>query len=282
MISTPLAAQTPQANPSPTAPRGQMPRESDAGRQVFTTACRPCHGEEGVGGRGPALRGDKFTVDFVQAVVSAGRPGTLMPTFRDALGPDQIDSVARYVASLQARRTDWMLVRGDAAAGRDLFYAEEVEYSCHNCHSVRGEGGRVGPDLAARLKNRSAREILQRIVVVPHRSADPAYQRVRITTTSGDQYVGIKAGSQSNQALNFYDTASLPAVLRTFRISEIRAISALNGTAMPSDYASRFSLVQLLDLVTFLRSEASGSRPPVTLADLIDDSSGTARRTLGR
>ena len=38
---------------------------------------------------------------------------------------------------------------------------------------------------------------------------------------------------------------------------------------MPSDYASRLTLQQLLDIVSFLKSTASDTMVPVTLDDVI-------------
>jgi hypothetical protein len=41
--------------------------------------------------------------------------------------------------------------------------------------------------------------------VVPHRSADPAYQTVRLTTKTGSILTGIKSGETADSVF-FYDT----------------------------------------------------------------------------
>ncbi|MGE3579429.1 MAG: hypothetical protein AB7I25_13315, partial [Vicinamibacterales bacterium] len=102
-------------------------------------------------------------------------------------------------------------------------------------------------------------------VVVPHRSVDPAYVRVRITTKGGAKYVGIRAES-GNGEFHFYDTASLPPVLRAIPKADVASVVPVTGSPMPSDYATRLSLKQLLDLVAFLKSGAS----TVSLADVLD------------
>jgi putative heme-binding domain-containing protein len=240
-----------------------------AGQKLFVTACRVCHGEEGVGNRAPSLRGERYTADFVSRTVKFGRPGTLMPKFEGSLKEAEISQVGKYVASLQERSAEWAALQGSAEAGRNLFFDQSSKDSCQHCHMFKGQGVKIGPDLTTRLARRSPREIFQRIVVVPHRSTDPSYLRVVITTKSGETFTGIKTEGMENE-FNFYDTASLPPTLKTLPLTDVVSTKRLNGTAMPSDYASRFSLKQLLDLVAFLRS--GGTNPtPVTLADVVQE-----------
>ena len=258
-------ATAPAASSRPTV------NDVEAGSKVFVTACRICHGEEGVGNRAPALRGIRFTADFVSRTVKHGRPDTLMPKFGGSLSEAEINQVGKYVASLQERSAEWAAVLGNADAGRALFFDQTNQQSCRNCHTFKGEGGKVGPDLTTRLARRSPREIFQRIVVVPHRSTDPSYLTVQITTKSGETFSGIKTEGPDKGQFHFYDTSSLPPTLRTLPSSDIVSTKRLNGTAMPSDYASRLSLKELLDLVAFLRSSANPA--PVTLADVIQEPS---------
>lgn len=243
------------------------PRIVAAGQRLFTTACRTCHGEEGVGNRAPALRGDRFTAGYVRRVIARGKPGTLMPKFAPGLSAAQIESLTQYVVSLQ-RPSELMALRGDPSAGREIFFNPGAAHSCHVCHTLGGEGARVGPDLTKRLAGHGPRDIFQRIIVVPHRSADPAYLKVAIATRSGERFVGIRTESADGD-FEFYDTATLPPVLRSLPRGDVVSAEPLNGTAMPSDYASRFSLQQLLDLVAFLAPYGKAPDRPITLADVI-------------
>jgi putative heme-binding domain-containing protein len=239
-----------------------------AGQKLFVSACRICHGEEGIGNRAPSLRGERYTAEFVSRTVRYGRPGTVMPKFEGSLKETEINQLGAYVASLQERSAEWATLQGNAEVGRKLFF-DQTNNSCQVCHIFKGQGGQVGPDLTTRLAKRSPREIFQRIVVVPHRSTDPSYLRVVITTRSGESYTGIKTEGPESQ-FNFYDTASLPPTLRTLPSADVVSTKRLNGTAMPSDYASRYSLKELLDLVAFLRSSGTNP-PPVTLADVVQE-----------
>jgi len=262
-----------------TSVKAATPRQEqiESGRTLFVANCKMCHGDDGVGGRAPTLRGPKFTAPFVRKTTEEGRPGTLMPKFAPRLGAGQIEDLALFVSSLQpvpsggdaAKVGGAVVLRdsvltGDPAAGRGVFFNRAVLDSCHVCHSYDGQGGRVGPNLTNRMNGRSPREIFRRIVVVPHRSVDPAYVRVRITTRGGVKYVGIRAES-GNGEFHFYDTASLPPVLRAIPKDDVASVVPVAGSPMPSDYATRLSLKQLLDLVAFLKSGSS----PVSLTDVL-------------
>lgn len=243
--------------------------QAEAGAQLFTNSCRVCHGEAGVGNRAPALRGPKLTLDYVSRVIAEGKPGTMMPRFEAAFSPGQIRQLALYVMSVQRRDSPWAALRGNAAAGERVFFDPSQPHSCHGCHSFKGEGARVGPDLTAKLKGKSPREIFRNIVIVPHRSADPAYASVALVTRTGERLTGIK-GEETETELRFYDTSVLPPKVVTLAKADIASTRPLHGSAMPSDYASRLPLQQLLDLVAFLKSGADGVPTTVSFDDVID------------
>jgi putative heme-binding domain-containing protein len=248
----------------------------DPGARLFTQTCRVCHGEAGIGGVGPALRGARFTAEHVRARMSESRPGSMMPQFSRTFSSTELDQVAAYVSSLQRRTLlpspnhprPGALV-GDPAAGESVFFARDRTHSCFVCHSYGGRGGRVGPDLAARVANASPREIFQKIIVVPHRSTDPAYATTRLRTTGGLLITGITAGETPDE-VRFYDTSSLPPTLRTIPKKEIVEADKPRTAVMPNDYASRLTLQQLIDVVAFLKSMAPGTPARVTLNDVID------------
>jgi putative heme-binding domain-containing protein len=247
-------------------PRGVSQPNPDPGARLFQNACKVCHGEAAVGGVAPALVGSKFTAAFVQQVVADGRPGTMMPGFRQTLTPNEIAHVSGYVEAIQGRFAGAGILRGDPAAGEASFFARGA-HSCRGCHSFKGRGGKVGPDLATKLAGDTAREIFRKIVVVPHRSSDPAYVTTRLTLTTGEVLTGIRAGETAD-AVRFYDTSSLPPTLRTIPKADVTASARHAASVMPNDYASRLSLKQLLDIVAFLRSAQPGA-PPVTIADIM-------------
>jgi mono/diheme cytochrome c family protein len=71
----------------------------DLGETIFATRCSSCHGADGGGGFGPALRGGIVVQDFPnaadqEAVVADGRGS--MPSFASSLTPAQIQAVVEY------------------------------------------------------------------------------------------------------------------------------------------------------------------------------------------
>lgn len=240
------------------------------GAELFAMTCQVCHGQAGIGGVGPALRGAKFTADFVRKTLQDGRPGTMMPGFSATLSGSDIAGIARYVATLQSPDGPAPPgLRGNAAAGEEVFFSRGSARSCSVCHSVEGRGGSVGPDLMAKVAGQSPKQIFQKIIVVPHRSADKAYQTVRITTKTGSILTGIKSG-ETAEAVFFYDTSSLPPVLRTIPKGNIVASARQPESVMPSDYASRLTLQQLLNVVAFLKQTSGDRTSTVTLADVVN------------
>jgi putative heme-binding domain-containing protein len=276
LATTAAGAGQPQpSNPSPRA-ASQTPGAAKTaatpqhpGAELFRTTCRVCHGEAGIGGVGPALRGAKFTRPYVRRAMSDGRPGSMMPEFTKTFTTAQMNDVAAYVAGLQTPAAGQAAggLRGDTAAGEVMFFSKGAR-SCYVCHNVGGRGGNVGPELVPRAAQLSPRELFQSIIVVPHRSTDPAYGTTRLTTRVGMILTGIKAGETAD-AVRFYDTSSLPPILRTIPKKDIVEMEAHSSSVMPSDYASRLSLQQLLDIVSFLKSAASGTQVSVTLNEVI-------------
>lgn len=250
----------------PCAARAQS---TGAGEKLFEASCRICHGEAGVGNRAPALRSPRLTPDYVAQVIVDGKAGTMMPKFGSAFSPLQVRQLADYVASLQRADSIWASLRGDAASGERVFFDATQKHSCQGCHALKGRGRRVGPDLMAKLRGKAPREIFEKIVIVPHRSADPAYVNVEIAMRSGERIRGIQAEDTGNER-RVYDTSVLPPAVRTLVKADILSITPVGGSAMPSDYASRLPLKHLLDLVAFLRSTVAGAPEIVTFDDVMN------------
>jgi quinoprotein glucose dehydrogenase len=103
------------------------------------------------------------------------------------------DRLARFNASRPAADplSAWQecLEGGDAAAGRTIF-AEKAEAGCLRCHKVKGEGGDVGPDLAAANAKRT-RDHLLRSIVDPNAEIAPGYGSVLLTLNDGNLVAGL-------------------------------------------------------------------------------------------
>ena len=72
---------------------------ANTGASIFATRCASCHGADGGGGYGPALRGGIVVKSYPNpadqvAVVTNGKGS--MPSFAGSLTPEQISAVVDY------------------------------------------------------------------------------------------------------------------------------------------------------------------------------------------
>jgi len=63
---------------------------------LYTNNCGPCHGHDGGGVVGPAIKGTSLSLDQVKKKIEVG--GGQMPAFKDGeISDDQIGIIAKYV-----------------------------------------------------------------------------------------------------------------------------------------------------------------------------------------
>ncbi len=276
----------------------------EAGRRLFASSCSNsyCHGSGGSGGGGPKLKDREFTAELLTHLINDGIPGTTMPGFKKSYTEDQVAQIVAYVISLSPNDTkaradnrpspvdphfsggspkdqpekavtdktvavnsDSSDLRGDASAGRELFFDATQTQNCRVCHTVGGIGGKIGPDLS-NIANKPARDILQSIAA-PHAVIADKYATIAITMRDGARFIGVKR-DEDEKIVRLYDTSTLPPVSRAFVKAEILKTEKLSTSAMPGDYAARYSLKQLLDLVSFLKSGDPAKAVSVGLKDL--------------
>lgn len=89
------------------------PLDAERGRELYESSCAPCHGADGAGA-GPAAVGmEPAPTSFLEArmaylsphqivgAVRFGIPGTPMPSFEEALSPEDLWNLATYVWNLR-------------------------------------------------------------------------------------------------------------------------------------------------------------------------------------
>lgn len=135
---------------------------------------------------------------------------------------------------------------GDPTRGRDIF----SRLGCGSCHSLRGSGQRLGPDLDGIAKRFSPVEILEAILL-PNKVVAPRYRAESITLVDGEQIIGLAV----------YDSRAA-ILLRTreasFRRLASRAIARripLSVSLMPTGLLDGVSVPEISDLVAFLQSD---------------------------
>jgi len=121
----------------------------ERGEEIFHAQCAACHGQDGEGGSGPALKDKKLlknTLDDVfYSVIRSGVPNTPMPVWSVEFGGPLTDEEVRdVVAHIRAWETDApeLVVDShvaDAGNGAVMFAT-----TCEVCHGQNGLGGIEG------------------------------------------------------------------------------------------------------------------------------------------
>lgn len=156
---------------------------------------------------------------------------------------------------------------GNWLHGREIFFSEPAQ--CSKCHTVGGQGGRIGPDLS-NLFQRDVASVL-RDIREPSAAINPDYIAHLVELTDGRILTGTLR-SAGDQLVIGDTTGKETAVLRTnVATSRPSAVSI-----MPQGLDRTLGPGRLRDLLTFLLTEplkpapilARGVPPPRKLSDV--------------
>lgn len=122
---------------------GSDPALIAKGLTVFDADCQVCHGADGAGGGGPALKPNAFVGASgdaqVQQVIENGRPGTAMPAWKGRISADDITAVVALLRSWQGAKAAGATIAGAAAEATLPFthqpHIQKGGLSCIFCHS---------------------------------------------------------------------------------------------------------------------------------------------------
>ena len=150
--------------------------------------------------------------------------------------------------NLSAYRDYALANTGNPAHGR-LLFTDLKGVACIKCHSVAGDGGKVGPDLAG-IAAKYPREELIRSVLEPSNRIADGYQMTVITTTSGKVFQGL-VKSDTDQAV---ELADIDAKLIRIPKRDIDDRTRSNLSLMPSGLNEGMTLADFADVVAYLQS----------------------------
>ncbi|MBL9200605.1 MAG: c-type cytochrome [Opitutaceae bacterium] len=132
----------------------------------------------------------------------------------------------------------------DLASGRAAFTR-----ACAACHTVRGQGGTIGPDLSG-LRNQPADAILLHIIV-PSYEVAPNYQTTTVTTHDGRTI----AGSLTAETENSLTLRTAAGAEETILRSGVATLTTSGVSLMPDGLEQTMSGDELANLIGFLKSE---------------------------
>jgi putative membrane-bound dehydrogenase-like protein len=140
--------------------------------------------------------------------------------------------------------------KGDSSKGRKLM-ADSVKSNlqCLKCHTVRGVGGAIGPDLSM-IGKKASRENLIESILYPSKAIADQYITWQIETVKGKALSGLIV-EETKDAVILRDAEG-----RDYRIAkkEIEARTKNPKSLMPEDLVVHLSEDDLIDLVEYLFS----------------------------
>src|SRR6266404_4137698 len=164
------------------------------GEKLFEHNCALCHGPKGEGGRGPLLAQAKLNRAPDDAalvkVIEDGIRGTEMPG-AGSMTDREMRQTAAFVRSLG--KVPLKPVPGNPTRGAEIYRAKG---NCATCHSIKGEGGISGPDLAGIGGTRSA-GYLRESLLDPQAAVPEGFLLVHVVAKNGQDVTGIRVDEDS-------------------------------------------------------------------------------------
>jgi cytochrome c oxidase cbb3-type subunit 3 len=233
-----------------TEPKVKLPNsraDVERGQKLFLHHCALCHGQTGEGGRGPMLTQAKLGRAPDDAtllkVIEDGIRGTEMPG-AGAMSDREMRLTAAYVRSLG--KVPLKPVPGNPAHGAEVYRGKG---GCAACHSVQGEGGISGPDLAGVGVRRSA-AYLRESVVDPQAAVPDGYLMMTVVAKDGRSVTGVRVNEDSFSVQVRDDSGRS----YSFWKNEIAKTDKQRGKSPMPSYKGRLAEDELTDLVAYLAS----------------------------
>ena len=132
---------------------------------------------------------------------------------------------------------------GDPKRGRERFTSV-----CAPCHTVRGEGGRIGPVLDG--AGASGLEALLRNVLMPDAAMEAGYRRFRVETLEGDTLEGLLAAQDADSVTLRQPNTEDQRILR----KNLRRAGFVRGSVMPGGLLEALPDSQAADLLAYLQT----------------------------
>ncbi|MEZ5303617.1 MAG: c-type cytochrome [Verrucomicrobiales bacterium] len=138
---------------------------------------------------------------------------------------------------------------GDPARGKALYFGKAA---CFTCHTIRGEGSAVGPDLS-NTPHRDYASVL-RDIIDPNAAINPDAVAYEFTLRSGATAIGTRVGESATEI----KVAAPGGAVASLKKSEIAASQALPNSLMPPGLLQSLSEAEVKDLMAFLLTEPAG------------------------
>ncbi len=156
---------------------------------------------------------------------------------RERAGAEANDPLVRFRECLEG---------GDADAGREVF-AEAPQAGCIRCHSVNGQGGQIGPELAG-LGLRTDRIYILESILVPDATTVFGFTHILLNLKNGEVVSGILS-TESRDEVTI--TSIADGAKRKVKTRQIASRTGL-PSAMPPIFGQALTKRQIRDLVEYI------------------------------
>jgi len=159
------------------------------------------------------------------------------------LPPVQTPEEAKALDAKFARYRALAEKDGDRAAGQQVFTT-----TCGVCHTVKGNGGKIGPVLDGAGAN--GVEALLRNILTPNAAMEAGYRRFRVETKDGDVVEGLLAAQDAESV-----TVRQPSTEdQRFVRARLKRYGFIQGSVMPEGLLDGLQPGQVSDLFAYLKS----------------------------
>jgi putative heme-binding domain-containing protein len=224
------------------------------GQALFRGLCTGCHGGTGRGGKGPDLTDERWihgnSDQDIARVIQNGVPKTTMKKLGDALKDDQIKRLVAYIRSLARSPTEgnWKpYIAGLPQAGHMLFFDPRGKAQCAKCHSVAGDGGRIGPALD-RIASRRSPEFLMESILLPSKEIAPEYEAVIVATKDGHVITGLRVNETNFSIQLLEENGRFHSLLKR----DLDQFKVMAKSLMPENLSELLTVKELHDLFAYL------------------------------
>lgn len=149
----------------------------------------------------------------------------------------------------------------DFATGKNLYAA----VACKQCHSMRGEGGNIGPDLTQLGTRFSTKDMLEAIIH-PSKAVSDQYAATEFTMKNGETIVG-RIASEDGSAYQISQNPFAPDYLRKLPKKDVVSSSTSGVSIMVPGLINALNEEELKDLLAYLmaggneKAEVFGPKP---------------------
>jgi putative heme-binding domain-containing protein len=158
--------------------------------------------------------------------------------------------IKRGIKSLESEPTGGgfaLYLTGDAARGEQIFFDPDSPTPCAKCHTIKGQGGKVGPELTNVAGSRTPQYIVES-VLDPSKEIASGFEPFLVETKAGDFITGVKKGEDAES----FEILDDQGELRKIPKAEIQEIVPQKISIMPGNFREILTMEQFHDVVAFL------------------------------